>query len=89
MVIANPLVVLNVIDGITTDEDISKMVSAKISSLLNSDPDLDQSARNSFLANLTDSSSNSDLLTSEISATVVLNALGQLKKGKSDYIIIL
>ena len=72
----------NVIDGLTTDDDISSMFSSKISSLLNSD--LDQSARNSFLADLTDSISNSDLLTSEISSTVVLNALDQLKKGKSD-----
>ena len=36
------------------------------------------------LAGLTDSISKSDLLTSEISSTVVLNALDQLKKGKSD-----
>ena len=43
----------NVIDGLTTDEDISNMFSSKISLLLNSD--LDQSARNSFLADLTDS----------------------------------
>ena len=50
--------------------------------LLNSD--LDQSGRNSFLADLADSISNSDLLTSEISSTVVLNALDQLMKGKSD-----
>ena len=71
----------NVIDGLTTDDDISNMFS-KISSLLNSD--LDQSARNSFLADLTDFISNSDLLTSVISSTAVLNALGQLKKGKSD-----
>ena len=55
---------------------------SKISSLLNSE--LDQSARNSFLADLTDSISNSDLQTSEISSTVVLNALDKLKKGKSD-----
>ena len=52
----------NVIDGLTTDED--DMFSSKISSLLNSD--LDQPARNSFLAGLTDSISKSDLLTSEI-----------------------
>ena len=52
------------------------MFSSKISLLLNSD--LDQSVRNNFLADLTDSISNSDLLTS------VLNALDQLKKGKSD-----
>ena len=55
---------------------------SKISSLLNSD--LDQSARNSFLADLTDSISNSHLQTSEISSNVVLNALEQFKKGKSD-----
>ena len=72
----------NVIDGITSDEDISKMFSSKVSSLLNSDPD--QSATNSFFANLTDSISSSDLLSSDISSTVVLNALEQLKKGKSD-----
>ena len=53
----------NVIDGLTTDDDISSRFSSKISSLLNSD--LDQSARNSFLADLTDSISNSDLLTFE------------------------
>ena len=58
------------------------MFSSKISSLLNSE--LDLSARNSFLADLTDSISNSDLQTSEISSTVVLNALDKLKKGKSD-----
>ena len=39
---------------------------------------------NSFLAGLTDSILKSDLLSSEISSTVVLNALDQLKKGKSD-----
>jgi len=50
--------------------------------LLNSDPD--QSATNSFFANLTDSISSSDLLSSDISSTLVLNALEQLKKGKSD-----
>jgi len=50
----------NVIDGITSDEDISKMFSSKVSSLLNSDPD--QSATNSFFANLTDSISSSDLI---------------------------
>lgn len=72
----------NVIDGLITDDDISNIFSSKISSLLNSD--LDQSARNSFLADLTDHVSKSDLLTSEISSTVVLNALNQLKKGKSD-----
>ena len=33
----------NIIDGLTTDEDISNMFSSKLSSLLNSD--LDQSAR--------------------------------------------
>ena len=64
----------NIIDGLTTDDDISNMFSSKISLLLNSD--LDQQARNSFLAGLTDSISKSDLLTSEISSTVVLNALG-------------
>ena len=42
------------------------------------------SIQNSFLADLTDSISNPDLLTSEISYTIVLNALDQLKKGKSD-----
>ena len=72
----------NVIDGITSDEDISEMFSSKVSSLLNSDPD--QSATNCFFANLTDSISSSDLLSSDISSTVVLNALEQLKKGKSD-----
>ena len=40
--------------------------------------------QNSFLADLTDSVSNPDLLTSEISYTIVLNAHDQLKKGKSD-----
>ena len=48
----------NVTDGLTTD-DISNMFSFKICSLLNSD--LDQSARNSFIADLTDSSLKSDL----------------------------
>ena len=72
----------HVIDGLTADDDISNMFSSKISSLLNSD--LDQSTRNSFLQDLTDSISNSDLLNVEISSTVVLNALDQLKKGKSD-----
>ena len=56
------------------------MFSSKISSLLNSE--LDQSARNSFLADLTDSISNSDLQTSEISSTVVLNALDKLKENQ-------
>ena len=72
----------NIIDGLTTDEDISNMLSSKISSLLNSE--LDQSARNTFLADLTDSISNSDLQSSEISSTVVLNALAKHKKGKLD-----
>ena len=67
----------NIIDGLTTDNDISNMFSSKISLLLNSD--LDQSARNSFLADLTDSNSNSDLLTSAISSTVVLNTLESSK----------
>ena len=64
------------------NNDFWSLVHQKISSLHNSD--LDQSARNSFLADLTDSISNSDMLTSEISSTVVLKALDQLKKGKSD-----
>ena len=72
----------NIIDGLTTDDDISNMFSSKIALLLNSD--LDQSARNSFLADLTDYILKSDLLTSEISSTVVLNALDLLKNGKSD-----
>ena len=69
----------NIIDGLTTDEDISNMLSSKISSLLNSE--LDLSARNSFLADLTDSISNPDLQSSEISSTVVLNALDKLKEN--------
>ena len=66
----------SIIDGLTTDEDISNMFSSKISSLLNSE--LNQSARNSFLADLTDSTSNSYLQTSEIFSTFVLNALDKL-----------
>ena len=72
----------NIIDSLTTDNDISNMFSSKIALLFNSD--LDQSARNSFLADLTDYISKSDLLNTEISSTVVLNALDQLKNGKSD-----
>ena len=64
------------------DKDISNMFSSKISSLLNSDSD--QSARNSFLDDLTESVSNHDLLACEISSNVVLDAFDQLKKGKSD-----
>jgi hypothetical protein len=72
----------NVIDGLTTDDGISNMFSSKICSILNSDSD--QLARERFLENLTDSISNYDLLNSEITSTTVINALDQLKKGKSD-----
>ena len=60
----------NVIDGLTTDDDISNIFSSKISLLLNSD--LDQPSRNNFISGLTNSISKSDLLTSEISSTVTV-----------------
>ena len=81
MVTANSLHGCNIIDGLTTDDDISNMFSSKISSLLNSI--ILTSQIGSFFADFIDSISNSDLLTSEISSTVVLNAFDQLKKGKS------
>jgi hypothetical protein len=59
------------------------MFSSKICSVLNSDSDQLQLARERFLENLTDSISNYDLLNSEITSTTVINALDQLKKGKS------
>ena len=58
------------------------MFSSKLCSILNSDSD--HLARESFIENLTDSISNDVLLSSEISSTTVINALDQLKKGKSD-----
>ena len=72
----------NVIDGLTTDDDISNIFSSKISSLLNSD--LDQPSRNNFISDLTNSNSisKSDRLTSEISSTITLNALDQRKENQ-------
>ena len=67
----------NVIDGLM-------MISPTCFPLRSLCYSTDQPARNCFLAGLTDSILKSDLLSSEISSTVVLNALDQLKKGKSD-----
>ena len=63
------------------------MLSTKISSLLNSE--LDQSARSTFFADLTDSISNSNLQTSEISSTVVLNNLKKENQMVQVYFLML
>ena len=58
------------------------MFSSKISSLLNSDSD--HGARNSFLEDLTSSMTVSDLSFTVISPDIVLDAISQLKNGKTD-----
>ena len=71
-----------IVDGYSSDLDISNTFSAKIKNLLNSNTSLDSCS--SLLSNIESSLSSSDLASISVSTSTIAEAISHLKPNKSD-----